>query len=113
MIEDYKGTMHKIILFESNFIIAEELATETIQQNGNYYIFVFSALNYINGEKKKTYLVLRKSVDFVENLIQDTMHGLNRSKYQFKHLIEANEEMQIITPGPNLRTIKFLDIYRY
>ena len=75
MIEDYKGIMHRIILFESNFIIAEELATETIQQNGTYYIFVFSALNYINGEKKKTYLILRKSVEFVEKLMQDTVHG--------------------------------------
>lgn len=93
MIEDYKGMRHKIVVFESNFIIAEMLRTEIIQQNGSHYLFIFSALNYINGEKKKTYLILRKPVDFVDNLIMDTTHGLNRQDYSFKHLITASEEM--------------------
>ena len=31
MIEDYKGIRHKIMLFESNFMIVEDLKTEIIQ----------------------------------------------------------------------------------
>ena len=96
MIEDYKGIKHKILMFESNFMIAEELKTEIIQQNGNYYLFIFSALNYINGEKKVTYLILRKPLEEVEDIIIDTTHGQNRKDYEFKSLIEADEQMQII-----------------
>ena len=68
---------------------------------------MFSALNYIKGEKKVTYLILRKPVEVIENLIQDTIHGHNRKDYVYKHLVVANEEMQIITTGANLRTIQF------
>lgn len=37
------------------------LKTEIIQQSRDYYIFIFSAVNYIDGEKRKTYIFLRKS----------------------------------------------------
>ena len=75
MIEDYKGQRHKIMLFESNFMIVEELKTEIIQKNSNHYLFIFSGLNYIEGEKKKTYIILRKPAQEVDDLITDTTHG--------------------------------------
>ena len=84
MIEDYKGKKHRILLFESNFIIVEVLKTELVQRNDNYYVFIFSALNFINGEKRKTYVIVRKSIDEVEDLIRETVHGINRNDTQFR-----------------------------
>ena len=49
MIEDYRGKKHRILLFESKFDLIEELRTELIQKNDSYYVFVFSAINYIDG----------------------------------------------------------------
>lgn len=59
MIEDYKGKKHKILLIESQLIHIEFLQIEIIQQTKDFYIFIFSALNYIEGEKRKTYMFIR------------------------------------------------------
>lgn len=74
MIEDYKGKKHRIVLYESKYIVMEVLRTELIQKNKNYYVFIFSCLNYIKGEKRKTYIILRKSVADVDELIKETGH---------------------------------------
>lgn len=81
IIEDYKGLKHKIVLFESKFNIVEELKTELIQRNEFFYVFIFSALNYLNGEKKKTYVIVRKPAEEVEQLINETLVGNNREDF--------------------------------
>ena len=113
MIQDYKGHKHKIKVFESKFRVVEELKTELIQKNQHFYVFVFSALNYIDGAKKKTYIFVRKPVELVEQLIHETVIGNNRENFQFKRLINSEEYVQIVVEGAKLVQIKFVDISRY
>ena len=83
MIEDFRGKKNRILLFESNFIVMEELKTEIIQQNDTYYLFIFSGLNYIEGEKRKTYIILRKLRTEVDQLVEQTKFGINKKEDKF------------------------------
>jgi len=51
--------------------MAEHFKTELIQKNKDYYLFVFSLLNYCKGEKKLTYIIIRKTIEDVQALIKD------------------------------------------
>jgi len=46
MVEDTRNTKWKLLIFDSAFVELEDLRTELIQKNKDYYLFGFSALNY-------------------------------------------------------------------
>lgn len=44
---------------------------ELVQRNNRIYVFIFSVVNYIKGEKKKTYILIRKDVGEMKRLLND------------------------------------------
>lgn len=93
MVEDARGTKWKLLVFDSAFVELEELRTELIQKNKDYYLFGFSALNYQEGEKKITYFFIRKTHEEISDLMTDRMHGDLRKNYNYKCLIKDEDDI--------------------
>lgn len=45
------------------------MTLELVQQNDEFYLFIFSFVNYILGMKKKTYIFVRKTIKYVRKLM--------------------------------------------
>lgn len=73
-LNDTRGVSHKIIMHSIELSIFEELTTELISMNEDYHIFIFSFVNYILGEKVKSYFFLRKSNKYIKEIMSDSMH---------------------------------------
>lgn len=71
-IEDRRG-VHKVILHSADLHMSEELRTEIVQSNEESHVFIFSVVNYIQGEKVRTYFFVKKSNDYVDALINDSI----------------------------------------
>ena len=72
MIEADYGVDHKIKiqnLLDEAVDINEQLNVEITQKNENNYVFILSAVSFINEIKKVSYFIVKKTIDEVEKLI--------------------------------------------
>jgi len=81
--------------------------------NHTHYIFILSVINYINGDKKQTYIFFRKTIEEIDEMIIDREYGAYRKKYKYKSLINEMDDIQVMTHGAKLKTLKLLNIYQY
>jgi len=74
-LNDNRGVSHKIIMHSIDLNIFEDLTTEFISKNEDYHILIFSFINYILGEKVKSYFFLHKSNKYITEIMNDSMHA--------------------------------------
>ena len=70
-IKNDEGEFVRIQAYSDEFIEFEEFNLELAQSNKQYYLFVFSLVNFIERQKKKTYIFVRKSKKYIDGLIQE------------------------------------------
>ena len=54
--------MNKILAFFTKKFNIEILNLELITRNLTDYIFILSAINYIDGQKKMTYIIVKRTL---------------------------------------------------
>lgn len=94
----------------------EEITTELVQESHKYTMFVFSFINYIGGEKIKSYFFLRKTNEFIEHLKNDSMHAelqTTLGKQRSLQLIDDKDEVSVLVRGGKLISIPFDYLFEF
>lgn len=73
--------MRRIQSFSSTKIEIDEFKSELIVRGEEHYMFVLSALRYIDNKKIISYVFVRRKISVVKELIDE---GLNSEKKQLR-----------------------------
>ena len=110
LIEADYGVDHKIKiqnLDDDNVDPNEQLNVEITQKNEYNYIFILSAVSFIEEIKKVSYFIVKKSIEEVEILVNSGLEvtqevePMESRQLEGKYLLSPNDDIKIIV-GPDI-----------
>lgn len=97
----------------------DDFKPEIIVRSDDWFLFVLSAIKYIEKIKTQTYIFLRKRVATVNELMAESMQSEKKSLARRNSLMTDLTEISILQPGtdgamlPTFKKIKFESLNDY
>lgn len=92
--------MRKILVYHNRKIKLPDVNVEAVIRSEEHYLFVLSLTSYTksDGSKHVSYVFLKKKVNTVMELIQESLNSEKKS-FRFNSLMKEDQEVDVLVPG--------------